>query len=183
VSNIRVSEPESFLTNYPNIRLHEIAWSTAFSPVDEYFKFEATMDSSQNVVGVLIAHQDSEVMAFIASAVGRMDLSKVMAVYPGEFSPDKMDIPYLYLQQFGTKCEMQGQGLGTRLLLQLYRNVLKVRQELGIGVAGIIVHARPEDETIMFYWNKGFRFLEAKDFVEFEPNSTEPGFAVNRQDA
>jgi GNAT superfamily N-acetyltransferase len=183
VDETETSELNAFLKRYPHVSLLELDWSCDFLPVDEYLNTEALADSTQDVVGILICHEKHEILTFLATAVGRLDLARVKDICPGKFSPDRLDIPYLFLQEFGTRHDKQGQGYGSLILLQLFRNVLAVRKQLGIGIAGIVVHARPEDETVLFYWRKGFRFVEARDYEEFDPKSDDPGFAVRRQDA
>jgi ribosomal protein S18 acetylase RimI-like enzyme len=176
-------EEQSLVSVSAYINGHEkglinVPFSSGFSHVDEYLKNEAEYDSENNLAETSLFVLDNKVVAFVSSSVGQLDVENR---HDKDFKNADKNWPVLFLHELGVDENYQRLLIGTSLLLETYKRVLNIRHELQLGIAGIVLHAKPDDTVIKFYLKNGFKFIEEKDEIDFGTGE-DAGFFPNRYD-
>lgn len=139
-------------------------FSSGFEQVDSYLKNESLFDYKYNVTSTSLIVENNKILAYVTTSVGQLD---VEPRHEDDFKSVQKNWPVLFLHELGVDKKQQRKLYGTSMLLEIFKRTLSISKDLQLGIAGIVVHARPEDHVIKFYRKNGFKFLEPKDEKDF----------------
>lgn len=168
---------DRYLEIYKKSDLSEVAFFSGFDPVDKDLKDGALFDERNHLKGVSILVKDGQINAYFRTAVGHIDVSTQQTNL--DFKGAGKTWPVLFLYDLGVDKKSQGKSIGTSLLLRVFEQLIYIKDELLIGIAGVFLFARPDDDIVRFYLNRGFKFLEQKDEKDFGTGE-EQGFIIQR---
>lgn len=174
---------EDYCKNSNLSDLSRVAFSSGFIQVDEYIKNEAYSRCLNNSAGTSLLLEDNEIIGYFSISVGHLDIENRTDT---KFLGIEKYWPTLFLHELGVIKERQSHGYGSSLLINLFKRTLRVRDELQIGIGGILIQSNPNDKTVDFYLRRGFKFLNQRDEDEFGSIETDPddrGFCIPRNDA
>ncbi len=127
--------------------------------LDLWFHDHAQANQRAGMSNTFITSLSEYVAGFYVLATG--GLSHADAPDRAKKGVARHALPVILLTRMGVDVSLQGQGLGSALLIDACRRVAQVSEE--IGVRALLIHAK-SDQVKAFYMS----------FAEFEPSPTDP---------
>lgn len=132
------------------------AFSCGFAPIDNFLKSSMSDQVRDGMVAAWIATAEGEKAVLGFYTLGAMAVR-------AEFGPKKWqrarvpDVPVIYIRAVAVREDMQGQGLGTALVVDAMRRCLDIADQL--GAAAIVLDVLDDDHferRWRFYADLGF---------------------------
>lgn len=132
------------------------AFSCGFGPIDNFLKSSLSDQIKSGMVAAWIAtaEDDQAVLGFYTLGA----LAVRANIGPGKWQRAGVpDIPVIYIRAVGVHTDMQGQGLGTALLIDAMTRCLGIADQM--GAAAIVLDVLKDDQ-----FEKRWRFYEGLGF-------------------
>jgi len=138
------------------------AFSSGSADLDLWFEKYALGNHRSGMTKVFVSTSSTEpnrVLGFYALATGGVEPSKMPTrVLKGI---PKHEVPVIILARLATDQTVQGQGLGKALMVDAFRRIARITED--VGIRALLIHAK--DQAARDFYLK---------IAEFEPSPTDP---------
>ena len=160
---VTAEQPALVIAKFDKALHDRSAFSCGFGPIDNFLKSSLSDQIKNGMIAAWIAtaKDDPAVLGFytLGALAVRANLG------PGKWQRSGVpDIPVIYIRAVAVRNDMQGQGLGTALLIDAMTRCLGIADQM--GAAAIVLDVLKDDQFERrwgFYEDLGFRPLGDPD--------------------
>lgn len=162
-SKAPADQPALVIAKFDKALHDRSAFSCGFGPIDNFLKSSLSDQIKNGMVAAWIAtaEDDQAVLGFYT--LGALAVRGNLG--PGKWQRAGVpDIPVIYIRAVAVRTDMQGQGLGTALLIDAMRRCLGIADQM--GAAAIVLDVLKDDQFERrsgFYEDLGFKTLGDSD--------------------
>lgn len=123
--------------------------------LDRFFQRYAGQNQFRHYIGTnYIALLEERIVGFVTVANSELASEKISVAMKKRLSD--YPVPVLRIARIAVDKNFQGLGIGKKLLAEMFRLALKMKQQA--GCVGVVVDAKPD--AVSFYQALGFAFLD-----------------------
>jgi len=142
------------------------AFSCGFGPIDNFLKSSLSDQIKAGMVAAWIATADNDRAVLGFYTLGALAVRATLGAAKWQRA-GVPDIPVIYIRAVAVRSDLQGQGLGTALLVDAFRRCLGIADQM--GAAAIVLDVLKDDQ-----FQKRWRFYEDLGFMPLgDPDNPE----------
>jgi predicted N-acetyltransferase YhbS len=145
-----------------NRRFDRSSFSCGKPDLDNWLKTKAGQQQRANNTRTFLAVDGSKVIGYYATTSYRLGLDEVAEMYG--VGKRTYPIPAVLLARLAVDADVQGCGIGSKLLLHALSQIAEASRHVGFEV--VVVHAI-DREAVTFYAQRGFTRFEDHDLHLF----------------